>query len=74
MRRFMLVLKIVFYIGRRMPILKLVRNVTVQDGKVMSLKVNKLLMLPPRKKREETCKDPTVVSLKAKIATIIYVS
>ena len=49
----MLVLKIVFYIGRRMPILKLVRTVTVQDGKVMSLKVNKVLMLPPRKKKKK---------------------
>ena len=52
-RRFMLVLKIVFYIGRRMPILKLVRTVTIQDGKVMSLKVNKALILPPRKERSE---------------------
>ena len=47
----MLILKIVFYIGRRMPTLKLIQTVTVQDGKVMSLKVNKVLMLPPRKKR-----------------------
>ena len=47
----MLVLKIVFYIERRMPILKLVRIVTIQDEKVMSLKVNKVLMLPPRKER-----------------------
>ena len=72
----MLVLKIVFYIGRRMPILKLVRTVTVQDEKVMSLKINKVLMLPPRKKKrkKETCKDPMVVPFKAKIATIIYVS
>ena len=29
--------------------LKLVQNVTFQDGKVMSLKVNKLLMLPLKK-------------------------
>ena len=57
-----------------MPILKLVRTVTVQDGKVMSLKVNKVLMLPPRKKKEETYKDPMAVPLKAKIATTIYVS
>ena len=52
-RRFMIVLKIVFYIGRRMPTLKLVQTVTVQDGKVMSLKVNKILMLPPRKERRK---------------------
>ena len=37
------------------------------------LKVNKVLMLLPRKK-EETHKDPTVVPLKAKIATTIYAS
>ena len=49
----MLVLKIVFYIGRRMPTLKLVQTVTVQDEKVMSLKVNKILMLPPRKERRK---------------------
>ena len=49
MRRFMLVLKIVFYIERRIPTLKLVQNVTFQDGKVMSLKVNKVLMLPLKK-------------------------
>ena len=57
-----------------MSILKFVQTVTVQDGKVMSLKVNKVLMLPPKKKREETYKDPMVVPLKAKIATTIYVS
>ena len=39
-----------------MPILKLVRTVTVQDGKVMSLKVNKVLMLPPRKKKKKPTK------------------
>ena len=44
MRRFMLVLKIVFYTGRRMPTLKVVQTVTVQDGKVMSLNINKVLM------------------------------
>ena len=38
------------------------------------LKVNKVLMLLPRKKEEETRKDPTVVPLKAKIATTIYAS
>ena len=69
----MLVLKIVFYIRRRMPTLKLVQIVTVQDGKVMSVKVNKVLMLPPRKERRKL-QDPTMVPLKAKIATIIYVS
>ena len=47
----MLVIKIVFYIGRRMPTLKLVQTVEFQDGKVMSLKVNKILMLPPRKEK-----------------------
>ena len=40
----MLVLKIVFYTGRRMPTLKVVQTVTVQDGKVMSLNINKVLM------------------------------
>ena len=70
----MLVLKIVFYIGRRMPTLKLVRTVEFQDGKVMSLKVNKILMLPPKKRKEKTCKDLTVVPLKAKIEATIYVS
>ena len=69
----MIVLKIVFYIRRRMPTLKLVQIVTVQDGKVMSVKVNKVLMLPPRKERRKL-QDPTMVPLKAKIATIIYVS
>ena len=53
MRRFMFVLKIVFYIGRRMLTLKLVQIVTVQDGKVMSLKVNKVLIFPPRKERRK---------------------
>ena len=53
MRRFMLVLKIVFYVGRRMPTLKLVQTVTFQDGKVMSLKVNKALILPPRKEKRK---------------------
>ena len=56
-----------------MSILKLVQTVTVQDGKVMSVKVNKVLMLPPRKERRKL-QDPTMVPLKAKIATIIYVS
>ena len=56
-----------------MSILKLVQTVTVQDEKLMSLKVNKVLMLPPRKERE-SCKDPTMVPLKAKIAATIYVS
>jgi len=69
----MIVLKIVFYIRRRMPTLKLVQIVTVQDGKVMSVKVNKVLMLPPRKERRKL-QDPTMVPLKAKIATTIYVS
>ena len=49
----MLILNIVFYIGRRMPTLKLVQTVTIQDGKVMSLKVNKVLMLPPRNERRK---------------------
>ena len=49
----MLVLKIVFYIGRRMPTLKLVQIVTFQDGEVMSLKVNKVLMLPLRKEKRK---------------------
>ena len=49
----MLVLKIVFYVGRRMPTLKLVQTVTFQDGKVMSLKVNKALILPPRKEKRK---------------------
>ena len=53
LRKFMLVLKIVFYIWRRILTLKLVQTVTVQDGKVMSLKVNKVLMLPPRKERRK---------------------
>ena len=53
MRRFMFVLKIVFYIGRRMPTLKLVQTVTFEDGKVMSLKVNKVLMLPSRKEKRK---------------------
>ena len=35
-----------------MSILKFVQTVTVQDGKVMSLKVNKVLMLPPKKKKK----------------------
>ena len=49
----MLVLKIVFYIGRRMPTLKLVQIVTFQDGEVMSLKVNKVLMLSLRKEKRK---------------------
>ena len=49
----MRVVKIVFYIERRMPTLKLVQTVTVQDGKVISLKVNKVLMFPPRKERRK---------------------
>ena len=48
----MRVVKIVFYIERRMPTLKLVQTVTVQDGKVI-LKVNKVLILPPRKERRK---------------------
>ena len=56
-----------------MTTLKRVQTVEFQDGKVMSLKANKVLMLPSRKKEEETCKDPTMVPLKAKIATTIYV-
>ena len=55
-----------------MPILKLVQIVIVQDEKVMSLMVNKVL--PPRNKKEETRKNPMVVPLKAKIAMTIYVS
>ena len=35
-----------------MPTLKLVQIVEFQDGKVMSLKVNKVLMLPQEKKKE----------------------
>ena len=69
----MLVLKIVFYTGRTMLILKLVQTVRFQDGKVMSLKVNKVLILPPREEKE-SCKDPTMVLLKAKIEATIYVS
>ena len=49
----MLVLKIVFYIGRRLTTLKLVLFVTFQDGKVMSLKVNKVLMFPLRKEKRK---------------------
>ena len=49
----MLVLKIVFYIRRRMTTLKRVQTVEFQDGKVMSLKANKVLMLPPRKEKRE---------------------
>ena len=48
----MRVVKIVFYIERRMPTLKLVQTVTVQDGKVI-LKVNKVLILPSRKERRK---------------------
>ena len=48
----MRVVKIVFYIERRMPTLKLVQTVIVQDGKVI-LKVNKVLILPPRKERRK---------------------
>ena len=53
MRKFMLVPKIVFYTGRTMPTLKLVQTVTFQDGKVMSLKVNKVLMLSPREEKRK---------------------
>ena len=53
MRRFMLVLKIVLYIGRRMPTLKIVQIVTFQDGKVMILKVNKVLMLSLKKEKRK---------------------
>ena len=49
----MLVLKIVFYIERRMSTIKLIQTVTFQDGKVMSLKVNKVLILPPRKEKRK---------------------
>ena len=49
----MLVLKIVLYIRRRMPTLKIVQIVTFQDGKVMSLKVNKVLMLLLRKEKRK---------------------
>ena len=52
-RRFMLALKIVFYTGRTMLILKLVQTVRFQDGKVMSLKVNKVLILPPREEKRK---------------------
>ena len=52
----MLVLKIEFYIGRRMPTLKLVQTVEFQDGKIKSLKVNKVLMLPPRKEKKRAAK------------------
>ena len=69
----MLVLKIIFYTRRTILILKLVQTVTFQDGKVISLKVNKVLMLSLREK-DETCKDPTMVPLIAKIAMTIYVS
>ena len=51
----MLVLKIEFYIGRRMPTLKLVQTVEFQ-GKIMSLKVNKVLMLPLRKEKKRAAK------------------
>ena len=51
----MLVLKIEFYIGRRMPTLKLVQTVEFQ-GKIMSLKVNKVLMLPPRNEKKRAAK------------------
>ena len=49
----MLVLKIVFYTGRTMLILKLVQTVRFQDGKVMSLKVNKVLIRPPREEKRK---------------------
>ena len=49
----MLVLKIIFYTRRTILILKLVQTVTFQDGKVISLKVNKVLMLPPREEKRK---------------------
>ena len=36
-----------------MLILKLVQTVRFQDGKVMSLKVNKVLILPPREEKRK---------------------
>ena len=63
----MLVLKIVFYTGRTMLILKLVQTVRFQDGKVMSLKVNKVLILPPREKKKKAAKILRWFSLKPRL-------
>ena len=53
--------------------LKFVQTVTFQDGKVMSLKVNKVLMFPPWKEKRKLQRFYSG-SLKAKIATTIYIS